>query len=83
MSRNCPQGSGRKQTSPPRSNARTTEVVDDRDDVSEVGTEASTSIIRTKVNSAQLEPEMIIQALESMAPKQKEEFFDKMLQKDF
>ena len=82
MSRNCPQG-GQKQTFTPRANARTTEVVDDRDDVSEVGTEASTSTTRTKVNNTQLEPEMMIRALENMAPEKKEEFFDRMMQKDF
>src|SRR6266699_4918800 len=82
MSRNCPQG-GQKQMFTPRTNARTTEVVDDRDDVSEAGTEASTSTTHIKVNNTQLGPEMIIQALENMAPEQKEEFFDKMLQKDF
>ncbi len=82
MSRNCPQG-GQKQTFTPRTNARTTEVVDDRDDVSETGTEASTSTTRTKDNNAQLEPEMMIRALENMAPEKKEEFFDKMMQKDF
>jgi len=47
------------------------EVVDDRDDVSEIGTEASTSTARTKVNNMQLEPEMMIQALENMAPEKK------------
>jgi len=57
--------------------------VDDRDDVSEAGTEASMSTTHTKVNNAQLGPEMMIQALENMAPEQKEEFFDKMMQKDF
>jgi len=57
--------------------------VDDRDDVSEVGTEASTSTNRTKVNNTQLEPEMMIRALENMTMEKKEEFFDKMMQKDF
>ena len=82
MSRNCPQG-GQKQTFTPRTNARTTEVVDNRYDVSEIGTETSMSTTRTKVNSTQLEPEMMIWALENMAPEKKEEFFDKMMQKDF
>src|SRR6266566_7101382 len=82
MSRNCPQG-GQKQINTPRTNARTTEVVDDRDDVSEVGMEASTSTTRTKVNNTQLEPEMMIRALENMALEKKEEFFNKMMQKDF
>ena len=57
--------------------------MDDRDDVSEIGTETSTSTARTKVNNMQLKPEMMIQALENMAPEKKEEFFDKMMQKDF
>ena len=82
MSRNCPQG-GQKQTFTPRTNARTTEVVDDRDDVSEVRTETSMSTTHTKINNTQLEPEMMIRALESMAPEKKEEFFDKIMQKDF
>ena len=62
---------------------RTTEVVDDRDDVSENGTEVSTFTAWTKVNNTQLEPEMMIRALENMTPEKKEEFFDKMMQKDF
>ncbi len=57
--------------------------MDDRDDVSEAGTEASASTTRTKVNNTQLEPEMMIRALENMAPEKKEEFFDRMMQKDF
>src|SRR6266576_1797158 len=83
MSRNCPQGGGQKQTFAPRTNARATEVVDNRDDVSKAGTEASTSTTRTKVNNTQLEPEMMIRALENMAPEKKEEFFDRMMKKDF
>src|SRR6266566_1395110 len=83
MSRSCPQGTGQKQTFTPRTNACTTEVVDDRDDVSEARTEASMSTTCTKVNNTQLGPEMIIWVLENMAPEQKEEFFDKMMQKDF
>ncbi len=83
MSRNCPQGGGQKQTFTLQTNARATEVVDDRDNVSEARTEASTSTTRTKVNNTQLGPEMMIRALENMAPEQKEEFFDKMMQKDF
>ena len=59
------------------------EVVDNRDDVSEIGTDASTSTTHTKVNNTQLEPEMMIWALENMAPEKKEEFFNKMMQKDF
>jgi len=57
--------------------------VDDRDDVSEIGTDASTSTFRTKINNIQLSPDMMIQALEGMGQEQREEFFDKMLQKDF
>ncbi|HYT43324.1 MAG TPA: hypothetical protein VEP90_13385 [Methylomirabilota bacterium] len=57
--------------------------MDDRDDVSEIGTDASTSTFRTKINNIQLSPDMMIQALEGMGQEQREEFFDKMLQKDF
>jgi len=59
------------------------EVVDDRNDASEARTEALTSSTHTKVNNTQLGPEMMIRALENMALEQKEEFFDKMMQKDF
>ncbi|HYT45730.1 MAG TPA: hypothetical protein VEP90_25620, partial [Methylomirabilota bacterium] len=61
----------------------TTEVVNDRNDVSEVGTDASTSTSRTKVNNIQLGPDMMIRALKGMGQEQREEFFNKMLQKDF
>jgi len=57
--------------------------VDDRDDVSEVETDASTFTSQTKVNNIQLSPDMMIQALEGMGQEQREEFFDKILQKDF
>jgi len=45
--------------------------------------ETSTSTTRTKVNNTQLEPEMMIWALENMALEKKEEFFNKIMQKDF
>jgi len=67
MSWNCPQRTGQKQSYTPQTNACTMEVVDDRDDVSEAGTKASTSTQKTKVNNVQLGPDMMIRALESMA----------------
>src|SRR6266576_79834 len=60
MSRNCPQRTGQRQNFAPRTNARITEVVDDRDNVSEAGTEISTSTSCTKVNNIQLGLDMMI-----------------------
>jgi len=83
MARNCPQRTGQRQNYTSWTNACTTEVVDNRDDLLEVGTKALVSTQGIKVNNVQLGSDMMIQALESMAKEQREEFFDRMLQKNF
>ena len=86
-SRNCPQERTPNQQYRPKTSARVTEVVDDRDDASEIGSDTSTSTLRststqsTKVNNVRMGPEMLIRALEGYSKEQRDEFLDQVLLK--
>ena len=79
MSRDCPKKGQASQnnhivTKKP-TKSRTTEVVDDRDDLSEAGTD------NTKVNTTKLMPDAVVWALENLSKEQREEVLDRILLK--
>ena len=79
MSRDCPKKGQNPQTNhiitKKTTKSHTTEVVDDRDDISEAGTDD------TKVNMAKLMLEAIVRALENLSKEQKDEVLNRILLK--
>ena len=79
MSRDCPKKGQNPQTNhattKKSTKTRATEVIDDRDDVSEAGTDD------TKVNTTKLMPEAVVRALENLSKEQRDEVLDRILLK--
>ena len=79
MSRDCPKKGQSPQTNyaatKKSTKSRTTEIIDDRDDISETGTND------TKVNTAKLMPEAVVRALENLSKEQRDEVLDRILLK--
>jgi hypothetical protein len=90
MSRNCPKkqaGQSNQSQNTPRTyqnqtKARNTEIVDDRDNVSDDGTEATvatTSTQKTYVNMVKIMPDDVVKALEKLSKEQRGEVLDQIL----
>ena len=88
MSRNCPKNQNRQNAqkqSPPHVNqakARKTDIVDDRDDVSNAGTDtttATTSTQKTLVNAVKVMPNDVVKILEGLSKEQRGEVLDQIL----
>ena len=79
MSRDCPKKGQNPQTNhvttKKSTKTCTTEIVDDRDDASETGTDD------TKVNMTKLMPEAVVRALENLSKEQRDEVLDRILLK--
>ena len=79
MSRDCPKKGQNPQTNhattKKTTKSHTTEVVNDRDDISEAGTDD------TKVNTTKLMLEAVVQALENLSKEQRDEVLDRILLK--
>jgi Zinc knuckle len=87
MSRACPlnknaqvnQTEAKKNTQP---KTRITEVIDDRDDVSEIGSDTTAVSERAaKLNAAKMMPDAVVAALESLTMDQRNEVLDRLLLK--
>ena len=80
MARNCPRKWNNNQTqwTPPKTDTRLNEIVDDR---SEAGSETTVVSNRSSVDSAQIKPEMVIRVLEGYSKEQRDALLDQILQK--
>ena len=90
MSRTCPKRQDGQTTRTTANQAkvettksRTTEIVDDRDDISEIGSDGTATSVRTiKVNAAKLMPNDVVKALEGLTEEQHGEVLDQILLKE-
>ena len=90
MSRTCPKRQDGQTTRTTANQAkvettksRTTEIVDDRDDISEIGSDGTATSVRTiKVNAAKLMPNDVVKALEGLTEEQRGEVLDQILLKE-
>ena len=79
MSRDCPKKGQNPQTNHAATKrstkSRTTEIIDDQDDISETGTDD------TKVNMAKLMLEAVVKALENLSKEQRDKVLNRILLK--
>ena len=90
MSRTCPKRQNGQTTRTTANQAkvetmksRTMEIVDDRDDISEIESDGTATSFRTiKVNAAKLMPNDVVKALEGLTEEQRGEVLDQILLKE-
>ena len=84
MSKDCPkkQNTQVNQAKTQKKQTRAMEIIDDRDDVSEVGSEdTAVSGRNPALNVAKMVPDTVVNALEAMTKEQRDEVLDRILMK--
>jgi hypothetical protein len=84
LSKDCPKRDARANQANAREkpNKRIAEIVDDRDDVSEIGSDITAVSARsTKVNAARMMLDAVMKALESLTKEERDDVLDQVLLK--